>query len=387
MQNMTKYNHLRSILFVGILYFILPLSAHTQVSVNRFMGKEIKYIDIASAIRNSSPVFISEDTCRTGTISAVHSRNHKGILYVYTCSCQPDSIRLIFTSNKNKHPDIIHRESLYAPDSIVSQGINVCSTNDRKGNDILFLFTRNGTMHYSLLNETEQSGWSNFNLLNGYCSNGISSVFRNRHGELIAFFGNSDLSTSSGRKPIYKIKSYDQGLSWSLPEIAVKHNIYDLDYVQVTRSEQGKQNVLYMLAGNSDRSLVFLSISKDEGESWSYPTLLPNFLDGYGHQLSIIGETAYILFADNIEHIEGKFVNHSYGNLLLWKGSVKDLENKNKGTGIYRLAETRTIHSDQLQAVAIPLAKDRLRLVIGPCWNDPDSSFLKSYNLHMETKQ
>ncbi len=380
MQNVVKY------LILWMIIFFAPLYLIAQTSNHRSNGKGIRYIDMSSSIRTMPSVLIAKDTCRQGSISAIHSRSHKGILYVYTCSCQPDSIHLAFAGNEKRHPDIIFRESLYAPDSIVSTGIDVCSTNDKKGNDILFLFPRQGVMQSSVFNEAEQSGWSNFSLINNYSYNGISSVFRNRHGVLTAFFSNSDLSIPEGPKPIYKIKSYDQGVSWELPEIAVKHNLYNLDYVYVIRAEQDKQNRLYMLAGDSSRSLVFLSISKNEGESWSYPTLLPDFLDGYGHRLSIIGETAYVLFEKKFQYPGDDSTTTTSTNLLLWKGSVKDLENKNKGTAIYRLAKSQVNASHNLQAAVIPLAKDQLRVVLGPQWVDIDSTALKSYSLHMEAK-
>ena len=152
----------------------------------------------------------------------------------------------------------------------------------------------------------------------------MSEVLRLSNGDYLAFF-HDDGRFINGREEqrgqffVYQIRSSDGGLTWSRPEVVVTHAEADLCEPGVIRSPDGHQLAM-LLRENSRRFNSFLTVSDDEGATWSPPVELPGALTGDRHQ-AVYGPDGrlFISFRDRTH------VSPTWGDWVGWVGTYEDI--------------------------------------------------------------
>jgi hypothetical protein len=152
---------------------------------------------------------------------------------------------------------------------------------------------------------------------------------------------------------LYKTKTEDGGLTWSIPEQILKGRDMHLCEPGILRSPDGEQ-IAMLLRENSRRFNSQIIFSNDEGETWSDPQPLPNELTGDRHVLKYTPDgRILVVFRDvspantrtGLDSIakQQKEVNVSKvaeetglgspteGDWAGWVGTWDDLVNGNKG--------------------------------------------------------
>lgn len=166
----------------------------------------------------------------------------------------------------------------------------------------------------------------------------MSEVIRLQNGDYLAFF-HDDGRFINGREEqrgqffVYQTRSTDGGLTWSLPSAVVTHPEADLCEPGVIRSPDGQQLAM-LLRENSRRFNSFLTVSNDEGETWSTPIELPGALTGDRHQAVYAPDgRLFISFRDRTH------VSPTWGDWVGWVGKFENIVNGQQGQYRVRLKD------------------------------------------------
>ncbi len=178
------------------------------------------------------------------------------------------------------------------------------------------------------------NNWSAFTRVNGLGSYRITGIVRLKDQRLMALthddgrFISGDPQRAELRKSaIYKMYSSDGGLTWSAPELALRHNLNGLYDAAIVRVPYYR-NSLVMICADRQNGCSFISVSRDEGATWSYPSELPPHLTGDRFSLLVDGNRLRIVYRDMLGIEEGKDAlsrNPFFGDLVMWTGDLKKL--------------------------------------------------------------
>ena len=166
----------------------------------------------------------------------------------------------------------------------------------------------------------------------------VTSMIRLNDSRYMALI-NSGSNSLNGRHVIYKSYSTDGGLSWSHPEIAIKHNIFSIENAHVERISYKGKKILMIIANDLEHKTGVISISEDEGDNWSYPTELPSFIQGDNYNISTFDKKIFIVYRDTYGSGDKNINNPTCGDLMLWYGTYYDLKHGGKNTYRVRLAD------------------------------------------------
>ena len=195
---------------------------------------------------------------------------------------------------------------------------------DRQGQQRLIMFSGLYPIRMAV-SEDEGETWTDLEPIGDY--GGIvamSEVVRLSGGDYLAFF-HDDGRFINGREKergqffVYQIRSSDGGLTWSRPEVVVTHPEADLCEPGVIRSPDGHQLAM-LLRENSRRFNSFLTVSDDEGATWSPPVELPGALTGDRHQ-AVYGPDGHLF----ISFRDRTHVSPTWGDWVGWVGSYEDI--------------------------------------------------------------
>ena len=159
-----------------------------------------------------------------------------------------------------------------------------------------------------------------------------------KNGDYLAFFHDDgrfidgDLE-ERGQFYVYKTRSTDGGRTWGRPEIVVTLPEADLCEPGVIRSPDGNQLVM-LLRENRRAYNSFLSVSEDEGKTWSEPVELPGALTGDRHQAVYAPDgRLFISFRDQTHD------SPTWGDWVGWVGTYADIIEGREGQLRVRLMD------------------------------------------------
>ena len=166
----------------------------------------------------------------------------------------------------------------------------------------------------------------------------MSEVIRLSNGDYLAFFHDdgrfiNGQEDQRGQFFVYQTRSKDGGLTWDTPRVVVTHAEADLCEPGVIRSPDGQQLAM-LLRENSRQFNSFLTLSNDEGATWSTPVELPGALTGDRHQ-AVYGPDGrlFISFRDRTH------VSPTWGDWVGWVGTYDDIIQGREGRYRIRLMD------------------------------------------------
>jgi hypothetical protein len=132
---------------------------------------------------------------------------------------------------------------------------------------------------------------------------------------------------------VFKTVSTDGGLTWGTPEVIAKHTKAHLCEPGAVRSPDGKQ-IAVLLRENSRKFNSFLTVSDDEGKTWSEPRELPGALTGDRHVAAYAPDgRLFISFRDTTHESQTK------GDWVAWVGTYEDVVKGREGQYRVRLMD------------------------------------------------
>jgi hypothetical protein len=218
----------------------------------------------------------------------------------------------------------------------------------------------------------------------------VTSMIKLNDGVFMALL-NSGKHPHNGRQVIYKSYSQDGGLTWTYPEIAIKHNIYSIENACIARLTHRNKKYLVVLANEQKHQTGVISVSTDEGKTWSYPVELPSFIQGDRYSIATLANKMYIVYRDTYGN-KGQN-NPTRGDLMLWSGTMADLEHGGKSSVRVRLADLPSVEVQQQNeaknrtSIETPtiniLAKNRLSIIVYGMWDEKLPPNIRSYTIHL----
>ncbi len=136
-----------------------------------------------------------------------------------------------------------------------------------------------------------------------------------------------------GQAVVYRILSEDGGLTWSEPEALLTHPEAFLCEPGLVRSPDGG-TIAMLLRENSRQFNSFVSITEDEGDTWSGPVELPGALTGDRHQAVYAPDgRLFVSFRDTTHE------SPTWGDWVGWVGTWDDIANLREGQYRVRLKD------------------------------------------------
>ncbi len=211
---------------------------------------------------------------------------------------------------------------------------------DRGGKKRLILFSGLYPIRMSV-SEDDGKNWSELAPIGDFGGVvAMASVIRLSSGDYAAFFHDDGRFINKGgtrENPpkfiVYKTLSKDGGVTWSAPIVLVSHPRAHLCEPGIIRSPDGNQLAM-LLRENSRRFNSFVSFSDDEGLTWSAPRELPAALTGDRH----VGRYApdgrlFISFRDTAQ------ISPTKGDWVGWVGTYEDIAAGREGQYRVRLMD------------------------------------------------
>lgn len=206
---------------------------------------------------------------------------------------------------------------------------------DRQGKKRLILFSGLYPIRMSV-SEDDGATWTPLRPIGDF--GGIvamASVERLRDGRYMALFHDDGRFLRGSGKPdrfvVYKTISRDGGLTWSEPVMVVSHPEAHLCEPGLVRSPDGRRLAM-LLRENSRKFNSFVSFSDDEGETWSAPRELPGALTGDRHTAVYARDgRLFISFRDTT------LESPTRGDWVAWVGRFEDIVEGREGQYRVRL--------------------------------------------------
>ncbi|MCC8088517.1 MAG: glycoside hydrolase [Rikenellaceae bacterium] len=324
---------------------------------------------------------------------------------IYTAYIKRDTtkwIEFVRSNDEGRTWNRFSTENSFASDDITSVSLYDISTKNRRrnaGRDELLLFVGGSPLKYSAAEPgtkfAEPIPVSSFGAYR------ITSMTKLNNGKLMALFHDdgrfirTDLDTMHIRRSvIYKIYSSDGGKNWSLPDIALRHNQHGLYDAVVFDSPNNKDRELIMICSDRVSGTAYISFSTDNGEKWTYPVALPDFIQGDRFSVAVINKKIYIAYRDMCRHFRNGSVNPFFGDLVMWTGDLKELVKGRKNGLKVRIADNypQTTEPDMTDLrvydcgfpTVTSLSKNTLSVVAYGRWDTNRMPYIKNFIIPMD---
>jgi len=152
----------------------------------------------------------------------------------------------------------------------------------------------------------------------------MADVMRLKSGEYMAVFHDDGRFIEAKARPerrflVYKTLSKDGGLTWSAPSVIARHPAAHLCEPGLVRSPDGRQ-IAMLLRENSRKFNSFVCFSSDEAVTWSEPRQLPGALTGDRHVAKYARDgRLFITFRDTTHE------SATRGDWVAWVGRYEDI--------------------------------------------------------------
>ena len=167
----------------------------------------------------------------------------------------------------------------------------------------------------------------------------VSDLVRVENGDHLAFFHDDGRFFRGDAEPgqfyVYQTRSRDGGLTWGDPTVVVTDPEADLCEPGLIRSPDGKQLAM-LLRENSRQYNSMLTVSNDEGLTWSAPVELPGALTGDRHQAAYEPDGRLFISFRDMAH-----ATPTYGDWAGWVGTYDDLLEGREGEYRVRLMDNK----------------------------------------------
>ena len=271
--------------------------------------------------------------------------------------------------------------------------------NNTSNNSHLMLFSGGNPILVSS-SYTNGQQWCNFYPANNFGGFRITGVVRLNDGRIMALLHDDgrflyhDESTAAPlrKSAIYKIYSIDGGLTWSEPQIALKHNIHGLYDAVAVYSPARRDNALIMIVSERETSAAYISFSYDNGDSWSYPEKLPPFIHGDRFGIAVHRHYMAIAFRDMCRTLNDGTPNPTFGDLVMWSGDLGELINGNIRSGIkFRIADNyptlEPVDYDDRKffdcgyVSVLPVSRSEVSIIAYGRWEPDEMPFIRNFSL------
>ncbi len=269
-------------------------------------------------------------------------------------------------------------------------------SNDRNVtmNNSLVLFNGGNPLMISA-SYTNGSNWSAFYPANYFGAFRVSGLIQLYDGRIMAVFHDDgrflyhENDTVALRKSVlYKIYSSDGGLTWSRPEVMLKHNLYGLYDGIVFRAPGKKSKELIAIASERTTQEAYIAFSSDEGNSWTYPEKLPPFIQGDRFGSVVYNKDIYLVFRDMCKELNDGSPNPSFGDLVMWTGDLKELVRGNRNGVKIRLADNYPVEHPDFDdrktfdcgyPTVLKTGKTELSVIAYGRWDAESPTFIRNF--------
>ncbi|MFT7670106.1 MAG: hypothetical protein ACI8X5_002813 [Planctomycetota bacterium] len=194
------------------------------------------------------------------------------------------------------------------------------------------------------------------------------------------FFGSNGKTEKPTVFTLYKTRSEDGGLSWSMPEAILASSEVHLCEPGVVRSPDGKQLAL-LLRENARRKNSQIIFSNDEGATWSTPKLLPSTLNGDRHTAKYSSD-GRLLISFRSRSPQGQKSSFD-GDWVAWVGTYEDLVKGQQGQYHVRLKDNTHNWDCAYPGVEV-LANDTFVLTTYGHWVKDQEPYILSVRLKLD---
>lgn len=166
----------------------------------------------------------------------------------------------------------------------------------------------------------------------------MSDLIRLRDGRYMAFFHDdgrflTKVSRRTNRFRVFAVESADGGLTWGDPRTVAEHPAAHLCEPGIVRSPDGSR-IAMLLRENSRKFNSFVTMSDDEGATWTTPVELPAALTGDRHQGVYAPDgRLVIVFRDTARD------SRTWGDFVAWVGTFDDIASGHEGQYRIRLLD------------------------------------------------
>jgi len=209
----------------------------------------------------------------------------------------------------------------------------------------------------------------------------MASMVQLDNGSLVAFFHDDgrflNAEGKAGTFTVFKTTSMDDGESWSMPEVVVRHEIMDLCEPGSVWSPNGKELAL-LLRENSRTAPSQIIFSSDQTATWSEPISLPAELTGDRHTAKYLDDRRLIVvFRDMAENSPTK------GDWVAWIGEYSDLKEGKAGQYRIRIMDNSNSWDSTYPGVEVLPNGNVVTTTYGH-WEEGQEPYIVSVQLDME---
>ncbi len=209
----------------------------------------------------------------------------------------------------------------------------------------------------------------------------MASMVQLDNGSLVAFFHDDgrflNAEGKAGTFTVFKTTSMDDGESWSMPEVVVRHEIMDLCEPGSVWSPNGKELAL-LLRENSRTAPSQIIFSSDQTATWSEPISLPAELTGDRHTAKYLDDGRLIVvFRDMAENSPTK------GDWVAWIGEYSDLKEGKAGQYRIRIMDNSNSWDSTYPGVEVLPNGNVVTTTYGH-WEEGQEPYIVSVQLDME---
>lgn len=265
------------------------------------------------------------------------------------------------------------------------------STTSQPNNAVLFV---GKTPLQAIISMDEGETWSNMSGINNLGGFKVTSCVKLRDGRTMALFHDDGRFINGAAYPeksvIYKIYSYDGGFTWSKPEIALKHNVYGLYDACAVRITKGSEDYIAMIVSERREKTSLISISSDDGSTWSYPMTMPTFMHGDRFCITPASGRIMVVYRDMYGCTNPAVENNTFGDLVLWIGNISSLRGGGRDGYKVRIADNFPLQdkdrsdlrtSDCGYPSIISTGKNKYAIVAYGRWDTDSPPFIKRFDI------
>ncbi|MCH2180220.1 MAG: glycoside hydrolase [Mariniblastus sp.] len=194
------------------------------------------------------------------------------------------------------------------------------------------------------------------------------------------FFGAENQRKEPVEFTVYKTLSTDGGLTWSTPTAVDRSTRKHLCEPGIIRSPNGKQ-LAVLLRENSRRENSQIIFSDDEGQTWTEPKDLPNWLNGDRHTAQYTPD-GRLFISYRCRWPTGKKAPYE-GDWVGWVGTYQDLINGTNGQYHIRIKDNTKSADCAYPGVEIMPDGSLVTTTYGH-WSPGESPFILSVRFNLK---
>ncbi len=188
------------------------------------------------------------------------------------------------------------------------------------------------------------------------------------------------LASARTHSVIYEISSDNGGYSWSLPKVAVKHNLMSVSNPCVTMSKNSKYRYIMVMQGND--YIPYISYKSRIDDNWKYPVSMDAGFRGDMHKVLINNDKVYVLFRERDTSGES-------GKIVLWRGGLKEYVKQIKGDKRYVITSEQVDNSslgyDDMDIVLS--SSGEIIVLCSTKWEEGSPAYLKAIRIPFNDKK